>query len=281
MNLLSFQCNEKLRATPVLKWAGGKRQLLPELIQRLPNKYNRYFEPFIGGGALFFELSPENAYIADINPELINLYRVIRDEVDALVCDLATHENSLEYYIKIRNWDRSTDYQSISNIRKASRFIYLNKTCFNGLYRVNSKGFFNVPFGRYTNPNFLNRDALYAASSVLQSAQIECAHFGNILKIVERGDFVYLDPPYIPLSQTASFTAYSKENFGMSDQMELKHLCDKLTSMGVMFMLSNSDTRISNDLYSDYNIEKICANRFINSKASGRGKTPEIIVRNY
>ncbi len=281
MNSFALQYIDKVKASPVVKWAGGKRQLLSELTQRLPNSYNRYFEPFIGGGALFFELVPQGAYISDINPELINLYKVIRDDVDALISDLSSHENSPEYYTEIRAWDRSESYVNVSNVRKASRFIYLNKTCFNGLYRVNSKGHFNVPFGRYTNPNVLNRDSLYAASDVLQSTQIECANFDNILNYVKEDDFVYFDPPYIPLSETSSFTSYSKEDFGMDKQRELKNVCDKLTSLGVKFMLSNSDTPTSNELYSEYKIEKIYASRFINSKASGRGKITEILVRNY
>ncbi len=281
MNSFALQYIDKVKASPVVKWAGGKRQLLSELTQRLPNSYNRYFEPFIGGGALFFELAPQGAYISDINPELINLYKIIRDDVDALISDLSSHENSPEYYTEIRAWDRVESYANISNVRKASRFIYLNKTCFNGLYRVNSKGHFNVPFGRYANPNVLNADALYTASDVLQSTQIEFANFDNILNYVKKGDFVYFDPPYIPLSETSSFTSYSKEDFGMDKQRDLKNLCDKLTSLGVKFMLSNSDTSASNELYSGYKIEKIYASRFINSKASGRGKITEILVRNY
>ncbi len=281
MNSFALQYVDKVKALPVVKWAGGKRQLLSELTQRLPNSYNRYFEPFIGGGALFFELAPQDAYISDINPELINLYKVIRDDVGALIRDLSSHENSPEYYTEIRAWDRAENYANVSNVRKASRFIYLNKTCFNGLYRVNSKGHFNVPFGRYTNPNVLNANALYAASDVLQSTQIECANFDNILNYVKKDDFVYFDPPYIPLSETSSFTSYSKEDFGMNKQRELKNVCDKLTSLGVKFMLSNSDTPVSNELYSGYKIEKIYASRLINSKASGRGKITEILVRNY
>lgn len=255
--------------------------MLPELKARLPHQYNRYFEPFIGGGALYFDQAPLNAYISDINPELVNLYLVIREDVEALIADLSTHENSLEYFTQIRAWDRDSEYKSISPVRRASRFIYLNKTCFNGLYRVNSKGYFNVPFGRYANPNFLDKDALFAASEVLQTTQIECASFDNILKYVSKGDFVYFDPPYIPLSQTASFTSYAKEDFGMDKQRQLKSLCDRLSDMGVMFMLSNSDTPEANSLYNGYKVEKIYASRFINSKADGRGKISEIIVRNY
>lgn len=281
MNSFSLQFADKTSASPIIKWVGGKRQLLPELRKRLPKHYNRYFEPFIGGGALFFDLSPTDAYISDINPELVNLYKVVRDKVDALIYDLSVHKNSQEYFSKIRALDRQENYASLPDIKRASRFIYLNKTCFNGLYRVNSRGFFNVPFGRYSNPNFADKENLYAVSDVLQSTQIEYANYDNILKFVSKGDFVYFDPPYIPLSNTASFTSYSKEDFGMDEQIALKELCDKLHSMGVKFMLSNSDTPISNDLYSAYNVEKIYASRFINSKSNGRGKISEIVVRNY
>lgn len=281
MNSDSLQFTVKASASPLVKWAGGKRQLLPELKNRLPINFQRYFEPFIGGGALFFNISPKDAYISDINSELINLYIVVRDNPQGLIQELSSHQNTLEYFTKIRALDRDSNYSKLSDVSRASRFVYLNKTCFNGLYRVNSKGYFNVPFGRYSNPNFLDKENLLAASEILSNTQIECANFDNILKFVQKKDFVYFDPPYIPLSQTASFTAYSKENFGMKEQLSLKNLCDKLTAQGVYFMLSNSDTQHSNELYSNYNIEKIYASRFINSKAGGRGKISEIIVRNY
>lgn len=281
MSRYSLKFDMQQPARPIIKWAGGKRQLLPELLKRMPLSYNKYFEPFIGGGALFFELSPSNAYISDINPELVNLYRVVRDNVEELIADLSSHENSLEYFTQIREIDRDSTYSTLCKVKRASRFIYLNKTCFNGLYRVNKKGYFNVPFGQYSNPKFLDRDALYAASSSLQNVQIECASFENILNYVSTGDFVYLDPPYIPLSTTASFTSYAKEDFGMNEQIALKELCDKLNALGVNFMLSNSDTEQSNELYKNYNIEKLYASRFINSKSSGRGKISEIVVRNY
>lgn len=281
MNSFSLQFAEKTSVSPIIKWAGGKRQLLPELKKRIPLDFNRYFEPFIGGGALFFDLMPSNAYISDINPELVNLYKVVRDNLSELILDLSTHKNTQEYFSEIRSLDRNADYAKLSSVKRASRFIYLNKTCFNGLYRVNSRGFFNVPFGRYSNPNFLDEENLYAVSEFLQTAQIECANFDNILNFVSKGDFVYFDPPYIPLSTTASFTSYSKEDFGMTEQIALKELCEKLDAMGVKFMLSNSDTPVSNELYDSYNVEKIYASRFINSRASGRGKISEIIVRNY
>lgn len=281
MNNFALQYDIKVSASPIIKWAGGKRQLLSELKSRLPLQYNRYFEPFIGGGALFFNLAPENAYISDINAELINLYKVVRDNVSELVLDLSSHENTQEYFTTIRALDREHDYALTSAVKRASRFMYLNKTCFNGLYRVNGKGFFNVPFGRYSNPKVLDENVLYAASEVLQNAEIVNASFNNILTKVQSSDFVYFDPPYIPLSQTSSFTSYTKEDFGMDKQIELRSLCDKLTEKGVKFMLSNSDTDASNKLYHGYNIEKVYASRFINANSSGRGKISEIVIRNY
>lgn len=268
-------------SAPIVKWAGGKRQILQELTGRMPIEYNRYYEPFVGGGAMFFELAPDNAYISDINSELINLYKVVKSNVEGLIKDLASHENSLEYFIRLRALDRSEEYFKLDDIRRASRFIYLNKTCFNGLYRVNSKGHFNVPYGYYSNPNIINAKSLLAAARSLKTAQIENAGFEGILKLVKPNDFVYFDPPYIPLSATSSFTSYSKDNFGKDDHLRLKKLCDILDSIGVMFMLSNSDTPLSNELYQKYRVEKILACRNINSKGDGRGKISEIIVTNY
>ena len=281
MNSFALNFTTKETASPIIKWAGGKRQLLPELKSRLPQSYNRYFEPFIGGGALFFDLAPENAYISDVNEELINLYKTVRNNLPELISDLSVHQNLPEYYSQIRALDRTQEYSMLSNVKRASRFIYLNKTCFNGLYRVNSKGFFNVPFGRYQNPKLLDKENLYTAANILKQTQIECATFDNILNFVKKNDFVYFDPPYIPLTETSSFTSYSKENFATKDHLALKNLCDKLDCLGVKFMLSNSDTPKSRELYSSYKIDKIYANRFINSKSTGRGKISEIIVTNY
>ena len=273
--------SEKRITNPVVKWAGGKRQLLSELKTRLPKKFNRYFEPFIGGGALFFELQPKNGYISDINVELINLYITIRDNLSDLIDDLHCHVNSLEYYTEIRDLDRAKEYKLLSGVKKASRFLYLNKTCYNGLYRVNKDGFFNVPFGKYSNPKIFDIENLLNVSEILKNTQIECASYDKIINFVKKDDFVYLDPPYIPLSESSSFTSYSKENFLDSDHIELKKICDSLDSMGVKFMLSNSDCIRSNELYSEYKIEKLYASRFINSKSNGRGKISEILVRNY
>lgn len=266
---------------PIVKWVGGKRQLMFELLKNMPKTYNRYFEPFIGGGALFFELQPENAYISDMNEELINLYSVVRDNVYELISDLNKHEISKEYFLEIRNLDRTDEYKNLSNVQRASRFIYLNRTCFNGLYRVNSQGQFNVPFGNYKNPRIVDENNLLNCSELLKNTEIKCADFSEILTKVKKGGFVYLDPPYVPLNETSSFTSYTKDGFDMDMQFKLREVCDELDSMGVMFMLSNSDTKFVNELYSNYEIKKVFASRAVNANAEGRGKITEVLVRNY
>ena len=274
---------EKLKEEtyPIVKWVGGKRQLMFELLKNMPETYNRYFEPFIGGGALFFELQPQNGYISDMNGELINLYSVVRDDVYELIDDLNKHEISKEYFLKIRNLDRTEKYNNVSDIQKASRFIYLNRTCFNGMYRVNSQGQFNVPFGNYKNPRIVDTENLINCSKLLKNTEICCADFSEILNKVQKGDFVYFDPPYVPLNETSRFTSYTKDGFDLDMQFKLRDVCDELDSMGVMFMLSNSDTKLVNELYSNYKIKKVFASRAINANGNGRGKITEVLVRNY
>ncbi len=274
---------EKLKEEtyPIVKWVGGKRQLMLELLKNMPETYNRYFEPFIGGGALFFELQPQNGYISDMNEELINLYTVVRDDVYELIDALNKHKVSKEYFLKIRNLDRTEKYNKLSDIEKASRFIYLNRTCFNGMYRVNSQGQFNVPFGNYKNPRIVDAENLINCSNLLKNTEICCADFSKILNKVQKCDFVYFDPPYVPLNETSSFTSYTKDGFDLDMQFKLRDVCDKLDSMGVMFMLSNSDTKLVNELYSNYEIKKVFASRAINANGNGRGKITEVLVRNY
>jgi DNA adenine methylase len=271
----------KQETYPIVKWVGGKRQLMFELLKNMPKSYNRYFEPFIGGGALFFELQPENGYISDMNEELINLYLVVQNNVYDLISDLNKHENSKEYFLKIRNIDRLDDYKNLSNVERASRFIYLNRTCFNGMYRVNSQGQFNVPFGHYKNPRIVDADNLINCSNLLKQTEIKYSDFSAILDKVQKGDFVYFDPPYVPLNETSSFTSYTKDGFNIDMQFKLKDVCDELNSMGVKFMLSNSDTKFVNELYSNYDIKKVFASRQINANADGRGKITEVLVKNY
>lgn len=271
----------KSETYPIVKWVGGKRQLMFELLKNMPKSYNRYFEPFIGGGALFFELQPEQAYISDMNEELINLYSVVRDNVYGLIDDLSKHEVSKEYFLEIRNIDRTEKYAEFSDVERASRFIYLNRTCFNGMYRVNSQGQFNVPFGHYKNPRIIDENNLLNCSELLKKTEIKCADFSEILTNVKKGDFVYFDPPYVPLNETSSFTSYTKDGFDIDMQFKLRDVCDELDSMGIKFMLSNSDTKLVNELYANYEIKKVFASRQINANADGRGKITEVLVRNY
>lgn len=271
----------KSETYPIVKWVGGKRQLMFELLKNMPKSYNRYFEPFIGGGALFFELQPESAYISDMNEELINLYSVVRDNVYELIEDLSKHEISKEYFLEIRNVDRTEKYAELSNVERASRFIYLNRTCFNGMYRVNSQGQFNVPFGHYKNPRIIDENNLLNCSELLKKTEIKCADFSEILTKVQKDDFAYFDPPYVPLNETSSFTSYTKDGFDIDMQLKLRDVCNELNSMGVKFMLSNSDTKLVNELYANYEIKKVFASRQINANADGRGKITEVLVKNY
>lgn len=271
----------KSETYPIVKWVGGKRQLMFELIKNMPKSYNRYFEPFIGGGALFFELRPEQAYISDMNEELINLYSVVRNNVYELIKDLSKHEVSKEYFLEIRNIDRTEQYTELSDVERASRFIYLNRTCFNGMYRVNSQGQFNVPFGHYKNPRIIDKNNLLNCSELLKKTEIKCADFSEILTKVKKGDLVYFDPPYVPLNETSSFTSYTKDGFDINMQFKLRDVCDELDNKGVKFMLSNSDTKLVNELYVNYEIKKVFASRQINANADGRGKITEVLVRNY
>ncbi|MFN8388713.1 MAG: DNA adenine methylase [Bdellovibrionota bacterium] len=268
-------------ARPFLKWAGGKTALLPELLKRVPKDFNAYFEPFLGGGALFFALAPEKAFLSDANSDVINVFRAVRDKLPDLIANLAKHSHSKRYYYKLRNLDRGSDFWVLSDVERASRLIYLNKTCFNGLYRVNSRGEFNVPFGAYQNPKFLDRENLESCNRVLQNADLSVGSFEATAANAKRGDFVYFDPPYAPLSETANFTSYTKDGFADSDQVTLAELCRTLDKRGVKFMLSNSATDRMNELYKDFLIETVQSPRAINSRADRRGKIAEIIVRNY
>ncbi|MDF5719631.1 MAG: DNA adenine methylase [Rhizonema sp. PD37] len=273
--------DNNVSAKPFVKWAGGKTQLLLELTSRVPQTFQRYYEPFIGGGALFFSLQPEKALLSDINAELINVYKVVKSNVEKLIASLTQHVYQESYFYNIREADRTTEYTTWDSVQKASRLIYLNKTCFNGLYRVNSKGQFNAPFGDYQNPKICDPENLRACSKILQSATLTSCSYLCIEKHVHKGDFVYFDPPYAPLSTTSNFTNYSKNGFSTENQEILRDLCAKLDKKGVFWMLSNSAAPLILDLYSDYNIEMVEASRTINSKAGKRGKIKEVIVRNY
>jgi DNA adenine methylase len=273
---------------PFVKWAGGKRQLVEQLLRSRPGEYNRFIEPFIGGGALFFALKPENAYISDINEELINIYKVVRDDVDALIVELKKHEKKYkggdpqEYFYTVRNFDREARYRRWSRVRKAARLIFINKTCFNGLFRMNSRKEFNTPFGFYVNPAIVDEKNLLACSKALATADIAAAGFDHVLNIAQKGDFVYFDPPYVPLTSTANFTSYTGEGFDLEMQRHLREVCDELNDNGVKWMLSNSHTEFVLDLYQEkYHVRRVEASRAINCKADKRGKVAEVIVTNY
>lgn len=266
---------------PFVKWVGGKTQLLSKLAERVPNDFGRYYEPFVGGGALFFRLQPARACLTDINPDLVNLYTVIRDQVDDLIKDLSQHVYEKDYFYRVRGVDRTPGYAAWTDVQRASRFIYLNKTCYNGLYRVNSKGQFNAPFGRYTSPTILDTANLYACHKALEKAVIEVADFHTVRRRIRANDFVYFDPPYAPLSATSKFTSYTKNGFDVEMQYALRDLCRALNKRSVRFMLSNSSAPLILDLYSEFNVEFVYATRSINSKAGKRGKIPEVVVTNY
>lgn len=269
---------------PVVKWVGGKRQLLDEITPLLPQRITSYCEPFLGGGAVLFSIQPSKAIVNDLNGDLITVYNVIREDVDALIQSLQQHENTSEYFYAIRDLDRNKEaYQAMSDVERASRTIYLNKTCFNGLFRVNSAGEFNTPFGHYKNPNIVNEPVLRAVSKYFNSSSISFYNedFAQTLSRIRKGAFVYLDPPYDPVSDTASFTGYNKGGFDRNEQVRLKECCDKLTKRGIKFLLSNSATDFIKDLYREYDVKIVKAKRAINSDASKRGAIEEVIVRNY
>ncbi len=250
----------------------------------MPKKYNRYFEPFIGGGALFFELKPKNALINDYNKELSNLYTIVKDMPTELIDSVCKHKNESDYYYETRALDRDeSKYSKLTKLDKASRFIYLNKTGFNGLYRVNLKGECNVPFGRYVNPKYCDPKNIKNCSELLKNTEITNGDFENIKDKIKKGDFIYFDPPYIPLNASSNFTAYTEKGFDEDMQLRLRELCDYIDNIGAYFMLSNSYTDYTLELYdvNGYTVHTVHANRSINSKANGRGKVKEVLVTNY
>lgn len=272
---------------PFVKWVGGKRQLLKQF--RELNLYppecfnpesNTYFEPFVGGGAVFFDLLPKHAELSDTNRELVVAYNVIKDNVDGLIKSLKKHIYNKEYYLGVR----AQDINELSDIEIASRFIFLNRTGFNGMYRVNKSGQFNVPFGRYKNPLICDENNLRKVSEALQGITITHRDYKDVLELAKIGDFIYFDPPYYPLNPTSSFTAYTAKGFFEKEQIELRDTFVKLHERGCFVMLSNSDTPFINELYSGLervSVNKIIAGRAINSKGSKRGKINEVLITNY
>ncbi len=274
--------------TPILKWVGGKRQLLKEILPFIPKNITTYYEPFVGGGAVLFALQPKIAVINDYNAELINVYKVIKDNPKELIKILSEHEekNNSDYFYLTRELDRSPEYKNASVEERAARIIYLNKTCFNGLYRVNQAGQFNSPYGKYKNPNIVNSISIFALQGYFNNNKIviNTGDYKETLKKVKANtkSFVYLDPPYYPLSSSSSFTGYTDNGFGKEQQIELKHECDKLNKKGIKFLLSNSSCDFINELYKyDYNIKIIKAKRVLNSDGNKRGEINEVLISNY
>lgn len=274
---------KKNRIEPFLKWAGGKSQLLEQFRELFPddNSYNNYIEPFVGGGAVLFFLQPKNAIISDLNNDLINTYKIIKTNVNELIKILENFQkkHSKEFYLKLRE---EFNNKKVDNVRKAAILIYLNKTCFNGLYRVNKKGGFNVPFGQHKKFNF-KKEHLLKAGHLLQHVKIKHESFEKVLDNAKKGDFIYFDPPYYPVNETSKFTTYTKEAFLEEEQKKLAEIFKKLDKKGCKVMLSNSDTKFIRDLYKDYKkyTVTVSAKRFINCIAEKRGEVSEVVVRNY
>ena len=276
----------KEHLSPILKWGGGKRQLLGEILPLIP-AYTKYYEPFVGGAAVLLGLQPERAVINDYNNELINTYKVVRDNPKKLIELLSGHKDkhSSEYYYEVRAWDRDVKrYQSLSAEEKAARTIYLNRTCFNGLYRVNRDGQFNTPCGKYKNPEILNEQRIQSLHDYLSSNKIDimCGDYKDSIKRIRRGAFVYFDPPYMPPENgDETFTKYTVDGFDEDKQTELKELCDRLTKKGVKWMLSNSSCSFIQELYKDYNIRIVQARRSVSADGAKRVLIDEVLVTNY
>lgn len=276
-----------LKMHPFVKWAGGKGQLLYKLISKLPKHFNNYFEPFIGGGALFFEVAPKKAVINDVNLELLSVYKCFKNKIDyeelLKKLDYFSSIHSEENYLKIRSMDRKDNFNSLCMVEHAARMIYLNKADFNGLYRVNSKGFFNVPSGKKTKVNCYDPNNMRNIFNYFQNSNIQILNgdFVEAVKDAKAGDFVYFDPPYDNFENKNNFTSYSKDCFDKNDQKRLADLARKLDSMGVFVMLSNHNTPFINEIYKGFNIEVVNAKRMIDSKVSGRLGVEEVIITNY
>lgn len=277
--------DRKREPAPIVKWAGGKRRLLDRILPLIP-EHDIYYEPFFGGGAVLFALKPEKAVINDSNADLMDIYRVIKSEPEKLIALLEEHaeKDCKDYYYEVRALDRDFDrYESLSDAERAARFLYLNKTCFNGLFRVNRSGEFNVPYGRYKNPEIVGAEGIRAISEYLNEAKIRILSqdYREVFRGIRENAFVYMDPPYMPISETSSFTGYTAAGFDRQQQTELKKQCDKLDRKGVKFMLSNSSCDFITKLYRDYHIEHVSAPRSVNAKADGRGRVEELLIMNY
>lgn len=274
-------------AAPFIKWVGGKGKLLAQLLPLLPAgaELMRHVEPFTGGGAMFFARRPERALLCDVNPALVDTYLAVRDEVDEVIAALAplasAHAAASGAYYAVRERYNARRQHGASRAERAAMFVYLNKTCFNGLHRVNRKGEFNVPEGRYKSPRILDEGGLRAASAALAGAEIVKAGFESLLASAKPGDFVYLDPPYEPVSRTSNFTSYAEDGFSQDDQRRLRDVYAELDRRGCKLMLSNSDVPFVRELYARWRIDLVAAPRAVSCDARGRGLVSEVVVRNY
>jgi DNA adenine methylase len=270
-----FAEENRAEGKPFIKWVGGKRQLLAVITNFAPQRYGRYHEPFLGGGAVFFHIRPERAVLSDSNPRLIRTYRGVRDDVEGVIRRLQTYPYERTFYdaMRARNIDGESDAEL------AAWFVYLNRTGYNGLYRVNSKNQFNVPFGRYVNPTICDAENLRTCSRALASADLKQETFQAILQRAERDDFVYFDPPYVPLSVTSSFTSYTSAGFSLDDQQRLRDVTRELKRRGVHVLLSNSSSPLVRELYAGFEIFEVSANRMVNSRPERRGKISELLIR--
>lgn len=270
---------------PFVKWVGGKRQLLPAISNKIKKakRYTTYYEPFVGGGAVLFDLQPSNAVINDSNAELINAYRMIKEKPDSLIARLKKYKNDEDCFYRVRALDRTEEYNLLSDVDRASRLIYLNKTCYNGLYRVNQQGFFNSPFGHYKNPNIVDENGLHHLSTYLNENNIvfKTGDFEDCLENITSGSLVYFDPPYDPMTTTSNFTGYTSNGFTAQDQKRLARLCARLDKKGVKFILSNSKTPLILDLYEQFEISTVFAKRSVNSNALKRGDVEEVLITNF
>lgn len=282
LNIIMVDMNIRVAIRPILKWAGGKKNLLKSILDNMPLAFNNYIEPFVGGGALFFALNLKNSIINDINSNLINFYREIAYNLDNFLLEIEKYKYSYylskDSYIYIRN---RFNNENLTNLEKACIFLYLNKTCYNGLYRENLKGKFNTSFGKYKKISFYEVKNLRLASKLLREVKVLSLDFFCLLNFIAKDDFVYLDPPYIPYSKTSNFTNYSRYRFDFKMHEKLLHFCDKIDQRGAKFLLSNSNTTSSLELYRNYNVIFVDSKRFINSKPVGRGNIREILVKNF
>lgn len=270
---------------PILKWAGGKRQLLSEITGIFPERYNHYHEPFVGGGAVFFHLQPANGSINDLNSRLVNFYRIVRDHPKELIDENKRHENTEDYFYDARDefnrLHKNGEKDKEEKIKEASLLLYLNRTCFNGLYRENSDGEFNVPIGNYTNPDFIQRERIKAASEALQETNICNEDFNYVSEVAEEGDLVYFDPPYEPVSKTANFNDYHADGFGKEDQKRLRDIAVELAKDGIYVVLSNSPPVAElYKNYHDFHVNHVQAVRAINSDGDNRGEVSEVLISN-